>query len=103
MALRISVLSKEYIRVPVEATVAGAPYDPTADVVSFAFTQAGDPTSWTTGTWETDTTTSPSTYLARVLVGPGGLVVAAGRWNLWMKITDTPEIPVIPCGIVEFV
>ncbi len=29
------------------------------------------------------------------LVGPGNTVLAAGTWTVWVKVTDSPEIPVL--------
>ena len=67
-----------------------------------AFTAAGvDPVGgdYKTSSWETDATTTPNTYLARCLVGPGGTVaLAAGTYEVWVKITDSPEIPVLRSG-----
>lgn len=99
MALTISHLSKEYVRVPVRATEAGAPVDPTADTVTMAFAAAGvQPSSWNTASWETDPTATPARYFARCLVGPGAVVLAAGRYVVWLKITDNPEAPVLAAG-----
>lgn len=82
--MRISSLSKEYLLVPVTANVVV-----TDDVVAFAFTDpAADPTSWTTGDWD-------ASGNARILVGPGGAVtLTKGLKDVWLKITDSPEIPV---------
>jgi len=92
--ITLSVLSTEYVRVPVAATVAGAPYDPRGDVVQFAFVADGvNPVSgdWHTGLW--DGGNNP--YVAQCLVGPtGGVALAVGVYNMWVKITDNPEIPV---------
>ena len=76
--------------------------NPTADTVTMAFTAAGvDPVlgDYKTASWETDATTTPSTYYARCLVGPGGTVtLAAGTYEVWVKITDSPEVPVKRSG-----
>ncbi len=95
-----SVLSLKYVRVPVRVRKSGVAVDPTADVVAMAFMAGGaEPASgdWKAATWETDPTTTPPTYYARCLVGPGGTVtLAKGVWMVWMKITDAPEIPADP-------
>jgi hypothetical protein len=100
--LVISALSLEYVRVPVAAKQSGLVVDPSADVVKLAFTAAGvDPVSgdYKTSSWETDATTTPSTYYARCLVGPAGTVtLAAGTYQVWVKVTDSPEIPVKRSG-----
>lgn len=83
MQLRISSLSKEYLKISVAADVTV-----TDDPVAWAFTDpAADPTSWTAGDW--------SGNEARILVGPGGSVtLTKGVHDVWLKVTDSPEIPV---------
>jgi hypothetical protein len=70
--------------------------NPTADAVSFAINGGETPASgdFVAGSWETDPTTSPPTYVARVLVGPAGLARGVGTWIGWCKIGDNPEIVV---------
>jgi len=74
--------------------------DPTSDTVQMAFVN-GEPTSgdWKTATWEADSSTNPTTYYARCLVGPGGTVTLSdGDYQVWVKITDSPEVPVLKAG-----
>lgn len=103
--LRVSALSLEYVRVRVQATNAGAAVDPSGDTVVMAFPVAGTaPVSgdWKTAGWETDTTTSPDTYYARCLVGPAGTIaLAAGVYDVWVKVTDSPETPAMKSGRLE--
>jgi hypothetical protein len=105
--LTISSLSKEYVRVRVAAKNAGAVVNPTADVVEMAFTLAdAEPTTpdWKTASWETDAATEPDTYFARCLVGPGGTVTLAdGTYQVWVRVTDSPEIPVKKSGVLVVV
>lgn len=93
-----SVLSLQYVRYSITALVNGVPYNPTADVVQFAFTQTGvDPVSgdWKTGSWET-VVGPPQLYVARCLVGPAGTIaLAKGTYNVYVKVTDSPEVPVL--------
>ena len=51
----------------------------------------------------TDNTTSPATYEACCLVGPGGTVTltAGVIYAIHVKVTASPEIPVIPAGRVK--
>ena len=99
MALRQSVLSREYVAVPVSAVVNGAAINPTTDTVNFAFTasRSTPPSTFVAGSWETE----GGTYYARCLVGPGGTTtLAVGQWATWVKVTDNPEIPVRFVGYV---
>lgn len=102
LPLTISSLSKEYIRVPVFATEAGAVVNPTGDTVTMAFTTSGaDPVGgdYKTASWEADATAVPAIYYARCVVGPGGAaVLTAGRYTVWVKLTDSPEVPVKRVG-----
>lgn len=94
MPLALSAQSTVYVKVPVTATVNGAAVDPTTDTVALAFPVSGvTPASddWHTGSWET----SGTTHYARLLVGPNGaLNLAAGSFDVWVKVTDNPEQPV---------
>ncbi|MFG3287267.1 hypothetical protein ACGF3G_00385 [Streptomyces sp. NPDC048179] len=94
--------SRQYVQAMVDVTVAGQPYNPTADVVEFAFTAIGArPTTWFTGGWDgIDPIPGSNSYRAQVLAGPGsnGPVLAAGRYAVWLRITDNPEQPVMNVG-----
>lgn len=96
----ISSLSTEYVRIRIVAEKNGAFIDPTPDTVQFSFPATGNPTTWSAGSWETDTDTlGNKVYYARCLVGPLGTVtLTAGKYDVWVKITDNPEIPVINAG-----
>ena len=95
----------EYLRVQVKALVNGnAAYNPTSDVVQFGFVPQGggntastEPTSQQlyTGAWETDTITGQTAYVAKCLVGPGATFTPTANttYFLWLKIQDSPEIP----------
>lgn len=97
----MSVQSLEYVQAQVTATVAGAPYNPTVDVVEFAFTIGNaQPAQWYAGSWDSSQP-NPGTnaYCAQILVGPGGTVaLSQGRYTYWIKIHDNPETPVLPVG-----
>lgn len=105
--LTLSSLSTEYVRVAVSATTSGAAVDPTADTVQMAFTAegvapvAGD---WKTSSWEVDATTNPDTYYARCLVGPSGTVaLSAALFDVWVKISDSPEVPIRKAGSIRVI
>lgn len=93
--ITISSASLEFVRYAVKATVGGnASYNPTSDTLQFGFTSSPSkqPTTWYPGSWEVD---AGSVYVARCLIGPSGTVaLPAATYNVWIKITDDPEIPV---------
>jgi hypothetical protein len=99
--------SLEYVRVPVRAEKSGAAYAPTGDTVQLAFlTSAAAPSGgdWKTASWDTDSSTYPATYWAQCLVGPGGTTtLTAGVWTVWVKVTDSPEVPVKRAGQIKVV
>ncbi len=94
----IPVLSKEYYKVPATFVYQGVAQDPSGDVVQFAFKADGvQPASgdWVAGSWEKATVGSATVYLARIDIGVGGdIVLAAGVYRVWIKVVDSPEIPV---------
>jgi hypothetical protein len=98
-----SVLSTQYIQIQITAMASSGIYDPTGDVVQFAFTPVGfpsqQPVTWYAGSWETD---PGPVYWAQCLIGPGsgGVVLAAGLWEVWVKVTDDPEIPVLQPAVL---
>jgi hypothetical protein len=99
--VELSTLTTEYVRVPVAAEEDGATVDPTAATVEMAFpAEDVDPVEadWQDASWETVTTSSPDTYLARVLVGTGDLDLAAGNYDVWVRITSSPETVVRKAG-----
>lgn len=102
--LSISSLSTVHLRIPVRGELAGAPVDPTGDAVAVALVAGSadpQPADWIAGSWEADARLAPPTYYARVLVGPGGdKALAKGSYNAWVRLSDPPEVPVIPAGQV---
>lgn len=93
--IQIPTSSLQYVKFPITAEVAGVDYDPTDDIVELAFITVGtQPSSgdWLTGSWETIATVP----YARVLIGPGGTrQLAGGFYDVYVRITDNPERPVI--------
>ncbi|MFF1284294.1 hypothetical protein ACFVY4_26580 [Streptomyces sp. NPDC058299] len=94
--------SRQFVLAHVDVTVAGQPYDPTADPVEFAFAAIGGrPATWYPGGWDgTQPIAGTNAYRAQVLIGPGssGPTLAPGRYAVWLRITDTPEQPVLSVG-----
>jgi hypothetical protein len=106
-AVSISRLSLQYLTVPVQATKAGGAYNPTSDVVQFAFVDSNGsvPTSgmWVAGNWVTLPNYSYP-YAAQCLIGPGGSTApTTGTYTIWMQITDSPEVPVLIAGQLQVV
>lgn len=96
----IYVTSLEDILVPVRAKKNGVLYDPTGDKVEGAFKLVTlvepAPGDWVTVHWETDLSGSEPEYYAVCLVGPGGqFVLPAGTYQPFVRITDSPEIPIL--------
>lgn len=91
----ISSMSKEYVLVPVSARENGLPIDPTSSTVEMAFAPADvDPEEWNAASWET----AGSKHYARCLVGPGEVELSKGFFNVWVRVTDNPEMPVLLAG-----
>lgn len=96
------MLSKEYVRVGVRATVNGSPYDPTGGPVAFAFTEGtAAPQTWVAGEWDAVPLAGTTTYVARCLIGPDAVVLTAGTYNVWIKITADLETPVRKTGLIK--
>lgn len=101
--MELSVLSTEYVKVSVSAFVGGQYIDPSGDTVQMAFPLKGvDPVSgdWKAASWET---VDATTHNARCLVGPAGGVIqlAKGAYEVWVKITDSPEVPAKNAGFLR--
>lgn len=57
--------------------------------------QTPAPGDFVAASWETINTQFGTTYNARCLVGPGGMIqLQPGVYGVWIKIVDNPEIPV---------
>jgi hypothetical protein len=104
--LGMSRLATMYYLVPVAATKAGAVYNPTSDAVAFAFAatptyvpQSGD---WVTGSWSTNTASVLYPYSAQCLIGPSGTTtLGIGTYIVYVRVTDSPEIPILIAGQLQ--
>lgn len=99
-------LSTQYVLVPVAATKAGVSYNPTGDTVQFSFmpqaTQVPGNSDWVSGSWQTDTSSILYPYLAQCLVGPSGTItLGLGSYYMYVKISDSPEVPVLLAGQLQ--
>lgn len=103
---RISVLARVFVDVPITAmTVDGVTADVTTDAVEVAIIDYGAPLAdadFVAGTWR-NVAGIPN---ASVLVGPGGAPsigpIGGGVRDVHVRFTDSPEIPVLFAGTVEF-
>jgi hypothetical protein len=94
--LVINSTSKQYVRVAV-TELTGA--NPTTDNVYMAFpATGGEPTTFITGSW----LTLSGIYYALCLVGPGaGIALSIGFYDVYVKISDNPEVPILLSGLLE--
>ena len=100
--LTMPATSCQFVQQQVLATLGGSSYDPSADPVFLAFvlqpqygpTPSPSSGQWNAATWEVD---AGPTYWASALVGPanGGVVLAQGVYQIFVKVTDNPAIPVL--------
>jgi hypothetical protein len=102
----MSQLATMYYLVPVTATKSGTAWDPTSDPVQFAFmpapTQVPAAGDWVSGSWDTNTASVLYPYSARCLVGPSGTItLGIGTYVAYLKITDSPEVPVLIAGQLQ--
>lgn len=97
--IELASTSTQYVQIPVSAVQDGDIYNPTGDLVQMAFITSGQPQSgdWHNGSW---TTNLQGFFLAQCLVGPlnGGVVLSPQMYTIWVKVTDDPEVPVMPAG-----
>lgn len=82
-------LQKVFVEVTTTATA-----DPTGDTVQVAVAPTyTPPVTWAAGTWVKQT----GVFYVSVLIGPTSAIgqLSTGIYNVWVKVTDNPEIPVM--------
>jgi hypothetical protein len=99
-AWELSVISTDYIPVFVIAKLHGVPYNPSQDPAEMAFIVGPgnpDPSDWHTASWDT---VGAARWIAQCLVGPGsgGVSLATGTYNVWVRVVDNPAIPTRSVG-----
>lgn len=100
----ISTASTEYVQVPVRATDNGVVVDLGSATVEMAFTRGDAPATWYESGVDADTSSTPTTYRVQCLIGPSGEVaLGVGLWQVWVRITDSPEIVVKQAGSLKVV
>lgn len=104
----VAALSLEYVNVTWESGLAGTAVDPTGQApgqavlpVQMAFpvssgnpAEPAEPATWYAAAWLLGGTSTG--YVAQCLVGPGGgvAVLTAGlSYDVWSKVSGTPEVP----------
>ncbi len=100
----VSSLSTTYVKCRISATENGVASDPTTGTVDFAFLSEADeqtdPESgdWSTGLWET----ASDGYWGKCLVGPSGVAtLAKGSYDVWVRVTKTPEEVIDRVGVLN--
>lgn len=105
----IAAVSLEYVNVNWTAECAGLMIDPTGQTagqpqlpVQFAFPvssgnllRPAEPVTWFNAVWLLNTTSVG--FIAQCLAGPGGTITtltAGTTYDVWSKVTSSPEIPV---------
>jgi hypothetical protein len=91
--LTIPSISKEYLSVPVSGTgLAGT--EPVEIAVVPAGTEEPAEDDWLPAVW--------ASGQARILIGPGGDVeLADGVYEVWVRVTASPEVPVLKSGLLR--
>lgn len=100
MAVQIPAVSTEYVHVPVTASVL---LDTQAVELAFLTTTQppDDATTWVSATWQGD---PDKNRTCRVLVGPATPTpLAPGTITVWVRVHDTPEIPVRQAGQIKVI
>jgi hypothetical protein len=103
VTVTLSVLSTQMVQSLITVQSADQ-YDPTGDEVQWAFPPdtylQTQPVTWYTGGWAAFP--GPA-YWAQCLIGPanGGVPLPVGRYQSRIKITGSPEVPVLYGPVIE--
>jgi hypothetical protein len=91
--------SKEYLRVGVTAPTGVVL---SAQAVAFSIVGYGsDPDSYAAAQWD-PTQAADNTRDAVLLIGQGtSLALVEGDYEVWVRVTDNPEIPVRSAGLLR--
>ncbi|MDE2106311.1 MAG: hypothetical protein KGL39_54325 [Patescibacteria group bacterium] len=94
----VEAATAENIEVQVVASLAGTAVNPTSLVADYALPSAGvAPSAWSVTTWSTVAKSGSTFYY--LLVPVSGL--AAGEYDLWVKVADGANVPVHFVGRVQ--
>lgn len=91
---QIPAISVEYVRVAVTGPTGVDLTDLDVELAVVADGQTPDVDDWKVGTWVGSS--------AAVLIGPGTLLpLGQGTYDVYVRITSDPEIPVLPSGSIH--
>lgn len=85
--------SLEYLKVPVTAPVGVTIDTQVVEIAVMAPASQPEEADWRNAEWSDGN-------VARILIGPGEKVLTPGSYMVWVRITDTPEIPVLTAGTI---
>lgn len=100
----LPALSTIYLRAKVTAVdEAGSNISIANDAVDFAFMLDGKTPA--VGDWKTGSWGAPN--VARILIGPGAgaatALTAGNQYQVWVRVTDNPEVPVLQVDTLNVV
>lgn len=98
--VRIAQVSSQPLAADITTIAAGMTFNPTSYPVNFAFISGPtEPqnTDWHAGSWSS--TQLP--YIAQILIGPNGLQISPGRYQVWVQVISPAQVPVVPVGFLE--
>ncbi len=85
--------------------------DPTGNTIEFGVTtgplSSTQPSTWVAGSWDTWTAATGSATALTPLIGsatatpPATIVVTAGTYRLWVRVTTAGEQVVLDLGLLE--
>jgi hypothetical protein len=91
---KIPAISVEYVRVAVTGPTGVDLGELDVEMAVVADGQTPDVDDWKVGTWIGSS--------AAVLIGPGTpLALDQGTYDVYVKITSSPEVPVLPSGSIH--
>jgi hypothetical protein len=93
---QIPAESVEYLKVPISTYPAGTDLsDLPVELAVVPDGETPDSGDWETGLWIGTN--------AAVLIGTGGLVLTPGTYDVWVRITATPETPLLQPGSIHII
>jgi hypothetical protein len=92
---RIPAISVEYLKVPITG-----PTGVDLDELDVELAVVPDGQTPESGDWETGVWSDDGRY-AMALLGTGDLALTPGTYDVYVRITSTPEIPVLLSGSIH--